>query len=181
MVRQALHDQQALIVPVQLAWTYLLSTRFSSRSALQGLLRKLGAGFEDMIPGAGMSGSRIKVCSSSQGTPQPRVRRQDGAHLLLFDAQGIINNLKQAGDESSQLTALTDLCELLSISTEDTMTVFPVEQVVPLLVSIENTSKLQSNQSDETCTAAGSGSNGDLLFTELLPWCTPCCTNEAAC
>jgi E3 ubiquitin-protein ligase TRIP12 len=58
----------------------------------------------------------------------------------VVDAQGVINNLKQAEDESSQLMALTDLCELLSISTEDTMTVFPVEQVVPLLVSIACTS-----------------------------------------
>jgi E3 ubiquitin-protein ligase TRIP12 len=48
--------------------------------------------------------------------------------------QGIINTLKQAEDETSQLSALTDLCELLSISTEDTMAIFPVEQVVPLLV-----------------------------------------------
>lgn len=31
-------------------------------SALQGLLRKLGANFEDMMP---MSGVRIKVCGSS--------------------------------------------------------------------------------------------------------------------
>ena len=33
----------------------------ASHSALQGLLRKLGAGFEDILPGMGLSGSRIKV------------------------------------------------------------------------------------------------------------------------
>lgn len=102
------------------------------RSALQGLLRKLGGGFEDMIPG--MSGSRIKVGWARDGTarPSPACARRSQAPPLA--AQGIISNLKQAEDESSQLTALTDLCELLSVSTEDAMAVFPVEQVVPLLV-----------------------------------------------
>lgn len=36
--------------------------RFASCSALQGLLRKLGAGgFEELLPG-GISGGRLKVC-----------------------------------------------------------------------------------------------------------------------
>jgi hypothetical protein len=43
--------------------------------------------------------------------------------------------LKQSDDESAQLTALTDLCEHLSISTEESLVTFPVEQVVPMLVS----------------------------------------------
>lgn len=34
-----------------------------------------------------------------------------------------------------QLSGLTELCEYLSISTEDTLAAFPTEQVVPLLVS----------------------------------------------
>jgi E3 ubiquitin-protein ligase TRIP12 len=48
--------------------------------------------------------------------------------------QSIMVGLKQADDESAQLTALTDLCEHLSISTEESLATFPVEQVVPLLV-----------------------------------------------
>lgn len=83
----------------------------SASSALQGLLRKLGAGFEDILPMGGLSGARVK---------------------------GIIAGLRQVEDEPQQLTALTDLCELLSISTEDTLTAFPVETVVPLLVQLLN-------------------------------------------
>ena len=37
-------------------------------------------------------------------------------------------------EEMQQLTGLTELCEFLSISTEDTLATFPTEQVVPLLV-----------------------------------------------
>ncbi|KAF6266557.1 hypothetical protein COO60DRAFT_1697133 [Scenedesmus sp. NREL 46B-D3] len=75
-------------------------------SALQGLLRKLGANFEDMMP---MSGVRIK---------------------------GIMAGMKQFDDEGAQLSSLSELCELLSISTEESLTTFPIEQVVPLLVQL---------------------------------------------
>lgn len=37
-------------------------------------------------------------------------------------------------DEMAQLAGLTELCEYLSISTEDNLAAFPTEQVVPLLV-----------------------------------------------
>ncbi|KAL4436702.1 hypothetical protein ABPG75_003841 [Micractinium tetrahymenae] len=74
---------------------------------LQGLLRRLGAGFEDIYPGA-VGGSQ-------------RVR-------------SILVMLKDE-DEMQQLAGLTELCEYLSISTEDTLAAFPMEQVVPLLVN----------------------------------------------
>ena len=45
-----------------------------------------------------------------------------------------MTGLKQLDDEGAQLSSLTELCELLSISTEDTLAAFPVESVVPLLV-----------------------------------------------
>jgi hypothetical protein len=44
--------------------------------------------------------------------------------------------MKQFDDDSAQLSSLTELCELLSISTEESLSAFPVEQVVPLLVSV---------------------------------------------
>jgi E3 ubiquitin-protein ligase TRIP12 len=50
--------------------------------------------------------------------------------LLL---QSILVMLKDE-EEMQQLTGLTELCEFLSISTEDTLAAFPTEQVVPLLV-----------------------------------------------
>jgi hypothetical protein len=55
--------------------------------------------------------------------------------MLWCVLQSIMVGLKQSDDESAQLTALTDLCEHLSISTEESLATFPVEQVVPLLVS----------------------------------------------
>uniref|UniRef100_A0A7S3VMY1 HECT-type E3 ubiquitin transferase n=1 Tax=Dunaliella tertiolecta TaxID=3047 RepID=A0A7S3VMY1_DUNTE len=79
----------------------------SASTALQGLLRKLGAGFDDIM-GMGMaSGSRFKA---------------------------ILSSLRQADDESAQVGALTELCEVLSISSEDTLASFPIESSVPMLV-----------------------------------------------
>lgn len=37
-------------------------------------------------------------------------------------------------DEGQQLAGLTELCEYLSISTEESLAMFPTEQAVPLLV-----------------------------------------------
>lgn len=48
--------------------------------------------------------------------------------------QGILSGMKQFDDEGAQLSSLSELCELLSISTEESLSTFPIEQVVPLLV-----------------------------------------------
>jgi E3 ubiquitin-protein ligase TRIP12 len=56
--------------------------------------------------------------------------------VLCCVLQSIIAGLKQSDDENAQLAALSDLCEHLSISTEESLATFPVEQVVPLLVSM---------------------------------------------
>lgn len=42
--------------------------------------------------------------------------------------------LRQDDDEMVQLEALSQLNELLSISNEESLSVFPVEQLVPVLV-----------------------------------------------
>jgi len=42
--------------------------------------------------------------------------------------------LKDAGDENAQLAALSELCELLAVSSEEALTIFPVDSLVPLLV-----------------------------------------------
>lgn len=54
--------------PAQLA-SPAYRTRCCCRSVLHGLLRKLGAGFEDMLP-SGMSGVRIKVRSQRAALKQ---------------------------------------------------------------------------------------------------------------
>ena len=49
-------------------------------------------------------------------------------------AQGILVQLRQDEDEVAQLDALNQLNELLSISSEESLSIFPVEQLVPVLV-----------------------------------------------
>jgi hypothetical protein len=130
-------------------------------SALQGLLRKLGANFDDMLP-LGVSGTRIKVRRVGAAAANAGMQRlwhagcgasctvrqmpcgcaevcqvDDNMHLLLPPlpaVQTIIQGLKQSDDDTAQLAALSDLCELLSISTEESLVTFPVDQIVPLLV-----------------------------------------------
>ena len=80
----------------------------SRQTGLQGLLRRFGAGLEDVFPIAGASsgGGRVK---------------------------SIIRKLRD-DDEDSQISGLTELCEYISISSEDILISFPTDQVVPLLV-----------------------------------------------
>ena len=42
--------------------------------------------------------------------------------------------LKQEDDEMSQLDALTQLNELLAISNEESLSLFPLDQLIPALV-----------------------------------------------
>lgn len=49
--------------------------------------------------------------------------------------KGILAALRN-DDETQVLTGLTELCEYVSISTEESMMAFPTEQVVPLVVSL---------------------------------------------
>ncbi|XP_060168620.1 E3 ubiquitin-protein ligase UPL3-like [Lycium barbarum] len=91
----------------------------SASSALQGLLRKLGAGLDDLLPSSGMgSGS-----SSSH---------QNGRH------KKILAGLRADGEEGKQVEALTQLCEMLSIGTEDSLSTFSVDSFVPVLVGLLN-------------------------------------------
>ncbi|EOD15580.1 hypothetical protein EMIHUDRAFT_470519, partial [Emiliania huxleyi CCMP1516] len=75
--------------------------------ALQGLLRKLGAGLDDLLPSASSHG-RLKT---------------------------ILAGLK-GPDESMQLASLTELCEVLSIGTEESMSSLSVDVFTPLLISL---------------------------------------------
>lgn len=54
---------------------------------------------------------------------------------IRVSLQGMVANLKQIDDEGAQLSALTELCETLCISTEDSLASLPIETIVPLLVS----------------------------------------------
>ncbi len=70
-------------------------------SPAQALLRKLGGGLEDLIPGAGGGG---------------------GAHGQFRE---ILSGLRAVGDDSAQMVALTNLCELLSMSSEEALACVP--------------------------------------------------------
>ncbi|KAK1262233.1 E3 ubiquitin-protein ligase UPL3 [Acorus gramineus] len=89
----------------------------SASSALQGLLRKLGAGFDDLIPSSG--GGSLSV---QQGQMGGRLKK-------------ILAMLRE-GEEGRQIEGLTQLCEILSIGTEDSLGGFAVDAFVPILVGM---------------------------------------------
>jgi E3 ubiquitin-protein ligase TRIP12 len=94
----------------------LHQNRASASSALHGLLRKLGAGLDDLLPPSSVAPS------SHQSS---RLKR-------------ILSGLRAEGEEGRQLEALSQLCELLSIGTEDSLSSFSVDSFVPLLVGLLN-------------------------------------------
>ncbi|KAJ4964350.1 hypothetical protein NE237_024289 [Protea cynaroides] len=90
----------------------------SASSALQGLLRKLGAGLDDLLP----SSAAAAASSSHQSG---RLKK-------------ILAGLRADGEEGRQVEALTQLCELLSIGTEESLSTFSVDSFVPVLVGLLN-------------------------------------------
>ncbi|BBM99900.1 E3 ubiquitin-protein ligase TRIP12 [Marchantia polymorpha subsp. ruderalis] len=86
----------------------------SASSALHGLLRKLGAGLDDLLPSS--------TPSSHQNS---RLKR-------------ILSGLRAEGEEGRQLDSLSQLCELLSIGTEESLSSFSVDSFVPVLVGLLN-------------------------------------------
>lgn len=89
-----------------------LNSDRAGTAALQGLLRSLGAGLDDMFP-------------IPTGSSQSRIR-------------GILNTLRSSEDSSMQLDALTQLCDYLSVGTEESMVSFSVDAFVPPLVNLLN-------------------------------------------
>ncbi|PIA57405.1 hypothetical protein AQUCO_00600259v1 [Aquilegia coerulea] len=90
----------------------------SASSALQGLLRKLGAGLDDLLPSSA-------VASASSSHQSGRLKK-------------ILSGLRADGEEGRQVEALTQLCEMLCIGTEDSLSTFAVDSFVPILVGLLN-------------------------------------------
>jgi len=90
----------------------------SASSALQGLLRKLGAGLDDLLPSPVMG-------SGSSSHQSGRLKK-------------ILSGLRADGEEGKQVEALTQLCEMLSIGTEESLSTFSVDSFVPVLVGLLN-------------------------------------------
>ncbi|KAI3447941.1 hypothetical protein Pfo_004606 [Paulownia fortunei] len=86
----------------------------SASSALQGLLRKLGAGLDDLLPS-----------SASSSHQSGRLKK-------------ILSGLRADGEEGRQVEALTQLCDMLSIGTEESLSTFSVDSFVPVLVGLLN-------------------------------------------
>ncbi|KAG0597138.1 hypothetical protein M758_UG314500 [Ceratodon purpureus] len=86
----------------------------SASSTLHGLLRKLGAGLDDLMP--------LTAPSSHQCSKLKR----------------ILSGLRAEGEDERQLEALSQLCELLSIGTEESLSSFSVDSFVPVLVGLLN-------------------------------------------
>lgn len=91
----------------------------SASSALQGLLRKLGAGLDDLLPSSAMAGS------ASSSHQNGRLKK-------------ILSGLRADGEEGRQVEALTQLGDMLSIGTEDSLSTFSVDSFVPVLVGLLN-------------------------------------------
>ncbi|KAI8554080.1 hypothetical protein RHMOL_Rhmol05G0069800 [Rhododendron molle] len=91
----------------------------SASSALQGLLRKLGAGLDDLLPSSGIASA------SSSSHQNGRLKK-------------ILSGLRADGEEGKQVEALTQLCEMLSIGTEESLSTFSVDSFVPVLVGLLN-------------------------------------------
>lgn len=90
----------------------------SASSALQGLLRKLGAGLDDLLPSSAMG-------SASSSHQSGRLKK-------------ILSGLRADGEEGKQVEALTQLCDMLSIGTEESLSTFSVDSFVPVLVGLLN-------------------------------------------
>lgn len=94
----------------------LHSNLTSASSALQGLLRRLGAGLDDLLPSSAMA-------AASGSHQSGRLKK-------------ILVGLRADGEEGKQVEALTQLCDMLSIGTEDSLSTFPVDSFVPVLVGL---------------------------------------------
>ncbi|KAK8582512.1 hypothetical protein V6N13_069289 [Hibiscus sabdariffa] len=86
----------------------------SASSALQGLLWKLGAGLDDFLPSS--------ATSSHQSVSLKK----------------ILSGLRADGEEGEQVEALTQLCYMLSIGTEESLSTFSVDSFIPVLVGLLN-------------------------------------------
>lgn len=51
-------------------------------------------------------------------------------------AQQLLQGLQASGDEGQQLQAVIEMCQMLVMGNEDTLTGFPVKQVVPALINL---------------------------------------------
>jgi E3 ubiquitin-protein ligase TRIP12 len=122
-------------------------------SALQSLLRKLGAGLEDVLPGLGGGGGAltsgrlrdiIAGLRAGFGEGDDGGGHDDDDESDDEDDEGGGGRTRRRGGgggggafgdgSGAQMAALSSLCDLLAVASEEALVAFPTETVVPLLV-----------------------------------------------
>ncbi|QDZ23116.1 E3 ubiquitin-protein ligase [Chloropicon primus] len=108
------------------------TSALSHHSALQGLLKKLGAGLEDLLPTTGGSGSE-----GPHGLFGGPGGLFGGGSSLSHRLKPVLIGLKSFDDEQRQLGALTELCDVLTVSSEEVLVAsFSCEAFLPPLVDL---------------------------------------------
>ena len=90
---------------------------------------------------------RLQALLEARGLPPhlfgalaPRMQhilhRSMGSNTTISKAQQLIAGLQNAADESQQLQAAIEMCQLLVMGNEDTLAGFPVRQAVPALIHL---------------------------------------------
>eukprot|EP00983_Pelagomonas_calceolata_P009759 316571-Pelagomonas_calceolata.AAC.1 len=101
-------------------------------------LRAAGSKVRGVFVYRGVVGSsvsrRLSASADLAPRPLPHYASLSTSYLDFATVAAILSSLRQADDESAQVGALTELCEVLSISSEDTLASFPIESSVPMLV-----------------------------------------------
>nr|XP_043631865.1 E3 ubiquitin-protein ligase UPL3-like [Erigeron canadensis] len=94
----------------------------SATNALQGLLRKIGSGLDELMPPSAKKAASGSSSSSSRNS----------------QLKNILSDLRAYGEQGKQIEALSQLCNILAVGTEDTLSGFSVESFVPVLVGLMN-------------------------------------------
>ncbi|GJQ67325.1 hypothetical protein Trydic_g8224 [Trypoxylus dichotomus] len=67
---------------------------------------------------------------------QHLLHRSMGANSSATKAHQLLQGLQATGDEGQQLQAVIEMCQMLVMGNEDTLTGFPIKQVVPALINL---------------------------------------------
>jgi len=112
------------------------SASLRQHSTLQGLLKKLGAGLEDLLP-TGAGGSGAGGSGSAHHNLFSHSALFGGSSSLTHRLKPILAGLKSFDDEHRQLGALTELCDVLTVSSEEALvSSFSCEAFLPPLVDL---------------------------------------------
>ena len=91
---------------------------------------------------------RLEALLASRGLPPslfgalgPRMQHilhRSVSSSISSKAQQLLVGLQATGDESEQLQAVIEMCQLLVMGNEDTLAGFPIKQVTPALINLLN-------------------------------------------